>query len=78
MNTFRGHNYIDGGVTDNQPLPFGDDMESIIINYDMWRSFPKYWLWCWTDTQWAKDLFELGKQDAENNKEYFKLDKLDP
>ena len=30
----------------------------------MWRQIETNWLWIWSDINWARKLYELGKEDA--------------
>lgn len=64
---FREKRVIDGSVTNSYPLPLGEKVPSLVIKRDMWRPNKKSWLWCWTDEQWARQLFKWGKKDALEN-----------
>lgn len=61
---FRGHRYIDGSLTNSYPQPLGINVPSCIIRRDMWRPNNTSWLWCWSDEDWARQLFKWGKEDA--------------
>ena len=61
---FRGHRFIDGSLSNSYPLPHSLDIPSFIIRRDMWRSNKASWLWCWSDEEWARKLFEWGQTDA--------------
>ena len=66
---FRGRRFIDGSLTNSCPLPLGGKIPSCIIRRDMWRPNETSWLWCWSDTDWARRLFAWGKEDAEDHLE---------
>ncbi len=66
---FRGKRFVDGSLTNSYPLPLGNDVPNCIINRTMWRDNNLSWLWCWSDEQWARKLFEWGKEDASDHLE---------
>jgi predicted patatin/cPLA2 family phospholipase len=68
---FRGHRFVDGSLTNSLPYPLGNNAQaqtpSCVIRYDMWRPNNRSWLWCWSDEDWARQLYAWGKEDAAQN-----------
>jgi len=61
--TFRNRRFLDGSITNSSPVPF-NNIKSFTIKYNMWRQIETNWLWIWSDINWARKLYELGKEDA--------------
>lgn len=66
---WRGKRFIDGGLTDNTPVPY-NDIPSFVITPSMWRdhtadtgavSFVR------ADWEWANRKYRQGKEDAEKH-----------
>jgi hypothetical protein len=69
---YRNNKYIDGGITNNRPLPFGKNYKHIIIRYNMWRKLPKKYYIPSLNNDVVKNLFSLGYEDAKKNSDIFK------
>jgi len=69
---FRNKKFIDGSVSNSEPLPLGEHIPSFIVKRDMWRQTNMIWLWCWSDEDWARKLYRWGKEDASDNLEEIK------
>ena len=63
---FRGNRYIDGGLINSFPQPL-NDVPTFIVRRNMWRENKLSWLWCWSDIEWSRQLFNWGVEDANNN-----------
>ena len=63
---FRGNRYIDGALINSYPQPL-NDVPTFIVKRDRWRENKTSWLWCWTDIEWSRELFNWGVEDANNN-----------
>lgn len=62
---FRGHRYIDGSITNSEPIhPNINQSASILVRYDRWRSVKMSWLWCSSNENWTRYQFQLGQNDA--------------
>lgn len=66
---WRDELYIDGGLSDNAPLPFGDEVPSLVLSLSKWRDheelasgFPVPFVRA--NWEYCDDKFRLGKQDA--------------
>ena len=60
---YRDSRYIDGGFTNNC-VKTGEGIPHIYITTDMWRQVNYNWIWCYSDTEWAEQLYKWGKEDA--------------
>ena len=63
---FRGNRYIDGYMSCPYPQPL-KDVPTFIIRINMWRDYKISWMWCWSDIEWSRQLFNWGVEDANNN-----------
>lgn len=69
---FRDNHYIDGSLTDGEPQIIPKYQKAtLVIQYNMFRTFPKRYMWCSTNVEWVTKLFELGYQDAKDNDHVF-------
>lgn len=55
--------YIDGGLSNNKPIPY-PDAAHIYITTDRWREIPLHWYWCYTSESWSDQLFNWGIEDT--------------
>ena len=73
--TYNGKKYIDGSISNNNPIPF-DNSPYFLIHSERWRKLPFSYFWCWGSTLHARTLFEMGRLDAEKHieelNEFFK------
>ena len=67
---YKNKVYIDGGITDNRPVPF-KIYPSIVIHYTKWRKFSRIFLIPFANIKNCDYLFNLGYSDAEKNRNDF-------
>ena len=68
---YKNNKYIDGGATNNCPLPLGKNTKHIIISHKLWSKLPKRdWIPS-LNINIVSNLFELGYQEAKNNSNFF-------
>ena len=39
----------------------------LLLEEILLRENKSSWLWCWTDIEWSRQLFNWGVEDANNN-----------
>ena len=66
--TWRGQRFFDGGLSDNEPLPF-DDVPSLVLSPSKWREHEDVGSvvpvpFVRANWEWCNAKFELGFQDA--------------
>lgn len=67
---YRESRYIDGGFTNNC-VKNSEEIPHIYITTDMWRQVNYNWIWCYSDAEWAEQLYKWGKEDASANLNVF-------
>jgi hypothetical protein len=63
---YNGGCYLDGSLTNGNPIPF-PNVPTMKFTIDKWRPIKLSWLWCWSDENWTRQLYKLGKHDANNH-----------
>eukprot|EP00668_Euglena_longa_P004169 GGOE01004887.1.p1 GENE.GGOE01004887.1~~GGOE01004887.1.p1 ORF type:complete len:258 (+),score=47.85 GGOE01004887.1:113-775(+) len=58
---YRGAWYIDGGLSNNQPVK---DADTFRVYFYRWRRCKPHWVWPFSDPAWTATIFEWGFQDA--------------
>ncbi|OQR87486.1 Patatin like protein [Achlya hypogyna] len=61
---YRGASYVDGCVSNNWPLPHGDEHPSKVFQIYHWRTVWPHWVLISTNTDWAQTQFAWGREDA--------------
>ncbi|OQR94030.1 nuclear pore glycoprotein [Thraustotheca clavata] len=61
---FRGEKYIDGSVSNNSPIPHGDEFPFHVFQIRAWREIWPHWILVSTNTDWAYEQFQMGRCDA--------------
>lgn len=61
---YRDSWYIDGGLTDNQPI---QDSDTFCVSYNRWRKCKPHWLWPYSDPEWVQTIFDWGFEDAKRH-----------
>ncbi|KAF0684987.1 Aste57867_23016 [Aphanomyces stellatus] len=64
LKSFRGGKYIDGSVSNNDPLPLGDAAPAHVFHFWKWRNVLPHWILVSTNANWANQQFEWGRADA--------------
>lgn len=66
--SWRGERYVDGGVSDNAPRPFGDEVPALILGPKKWRSHAELGNspvpFVRADWEWCNLKYKEGKADA--------------
>eukprot|EP00966_Prymnesium_polylepis_P202611 4694000-Prymnesium_polylepis.1 len=64
--TWRGRRYIDGGASDNAPIPF-DGIPALVLSPHRWRDHGNYGTFPFVraDWPWLEAKFAEGLADAE-------------
>ena len=58
--------YVDGSLTNGCPI-LDNTIPYFYMHVNKWRTFSYYEMWCWSNPKWAKQMFELGENDANRN-----------
>ncbi|KAI9992016.1 hypothetical protein PInf_017396 [Phytophthora infestans] len=61
--SYRGKRFVDGGLTNNNPVPH-PDAPSKVFQIWKWRWFAPTWVLVTTNSDWAVELFRMGREDA--------------
>jgi hypothetical protein len=65
---WRGELFVDGGVSDNEPRPFGDEVPALVLGPKTWRSHSELGKspvpFVRADWEWCNGKYEQGKRDA--------------
>ncbi|KAF4145382.1 Patatin-like phospholipase [Phytophthora infestans] len=64
--SYRGKRFVDGGLTNNNPVPH-PDAPSKVFQIWKWRWFAPTWVLVTTNSDWAVELFRMGREDATKN-----------
>ncbi|KDO29304.1 hypothetical protein SPRG_05841 [Saprolegnia parasitica CBS 223.65] len=64
LKPYRGQKYVDGCVSNNWPVPHGDDHPSHVFQIYHWRTIWPHWCLISTNTEWAQTQFQWGRDDA--------------
>ncbi|RHY11271.1 hypothetical protein DYB25_004705 [Aphanomyces astaci] len=64
LRSFRGHKYIDGSVSNNDPMPLGNLAPAHVFHFWKWRQILPHWILVSTNANWANQQFEWGRADA--------------
>mgnify|MGYP006091599569 CR=1 FL=1 len=70
--SWRGERFFDGGLSDNAPRPFGDEVPALVLGPSTWRNhtdLPGAIPFVNADWEWCDAKFELGKADAREHHE---------
>lgn len=64
---------MDGSLTNGEPFIIPKyQIPTLTIQYNMFRTIPDRYMWCYTDEKWANYLYDLGYKDAKKNNYIFK------
>ena len=70
---YNGKRYIDGGISNNSPIPEVNYSKKLVIDPNKWRKLPKNSFWTLYGSEHPTNLFEMGKKDALDNLEEIKV-----
>ena len=66
--SWRGELFVDGGDSDNEPRPFGDEIPALVLGPKTWRSHSELGKspvpFVRADWEWCDEKYEQGKRDA--------------
>ncbi|RLN46422.1 hypothetical protein BBJ29_008821 [Phytophthora kernoviae] len=64
--SYRGKRFVDGGLSNNFPVVHLDAPHKVFQIWK-WRWFAPTWVLVTTNSDWATELFRMGREDATKN-----------